>query len=162
MFEDAQRTLEYQFETGESLDDKAAQVFRFAVLLAGLVLTGASIIVSREAPRDSVPGWVMGALGVGLALLVAAGVLALLAYRATKLRIGLKAESVRNALDDEDLDEETFHREALQAYADGIVDNSQSLNATVTYLNPATWSLLAGVIVLAAGTVGLLLVTGPL
>lgn len=161
MFEDAQRTLEYQFETAEGLDDKTAKVFRFSLLLAGLVVTGASIVVSSKSLRSSVPRWVTVALAVGLLLLVVAGVLALLGYRATKLRVGLKAESIRGALGDDDLDEQTFHREALQAYADGIVDNSQSLNATVSFLNPATWALLVGILVLAVGTIGLLVVTTP-
>lgn len=157
MFEDAQRTLEYQFSTSEGLDDKAAQVFRFSVLIAGLVSTGASVVVSTDPIQDALPGWIVWLASIGLGLLVLSAVLALLAYRATELSVGLEAESIQEAVDDDDLDGETFHRDALIAYSEGIVDNSQSLYDTNRFLNPATWLLLAGVILLAVAAIGLLI-----
>lgn len=97
----------------EGLDGKAAQVFRFAALILGLVTTGASFLASGPLAGIRPPILVFGLLGAGLLSLTASALVALLAYQVTTVWLGLRAEDLVDAVDDQDLDKRTFHREAV-------------------------------------------------
>lgn len=162
MFRETKDALDHQAQTVEGLDDKVAQVFKFDALIIGLASTGVSFIVSKSGLQASLPPWLVTVFAVGFTAIIVSASVAVWAYQVTRVRIGLRAEEVVEAVDDQDLDESTLHEEAVVAYGDGIIHNAQNIQATAFRLQIATWALWLGILLLAVATMGLLAMGGDL
>lgn len=160
MFQEMKDTLEHQVQTVEGLDDKAAQVFKFDAVIVGLVSTGVSFVLSSGGLRPRLPAWVIALFGVGFCAIILSSLVAVWAYQVTRVRIGLRAEEVVGAVEDEGLSEPTLHEEAVLAYGDGIIHNAHNIEATAFRLQIATWALWFGILLLAVGTMGLISMGG--
>lgn len=160
MFAEAKDTLDHQVRTIEGLDDKAAQVFRFAALIVGLAATGASLLISGPLAGRPTPWWLLGLSAPGFVALLLSALLALWAYQVTRVGLGLRAEHLVEAVADKDLDEPTFHREAVITYREAIVGNAVSIEATSSRLRAATWALWMGILLIAGATMGFYVLGG--
>lgn len=160
MFAEVKATLDHQVRTIEGLDDKAAQVFRLAALIVGLAATGASLLISGPLAGRTTPWWLLGLSAGGFVALLLSALVALWAYQVTRVGLGLRAEHLVEAISDKDLEERTFHREAVITYPEAIVGNAVTIEATSSRLRAATWALWAGILFVAGATMGLYFVGG--
>lgn len=160
MFQEMKDTLDHQVQTVEGLDDKAAQVFRFDALIVGLISTGVSVLASKAGLMASLEPWIIVLFAVGFTAIVASALVALWAYQVSRVRIGLRAEELAEAVEDRSLNQPTLHEEAVIAYGDGIIHNAQTIEATAFRLQIATWALWLGILLLASAAMGLLLIGG--
>lgn len=156
MFQEMKDTLEHQVQTVDGLDDKAAQVFKFDALIVGLVTSGVSILLSNLRFGAAIPTWLVVVFGIGFTAIIVSALVAVWAYQVTRVRVGLRAEEVVEAIDDPNLDQPTLYEESVLAYGDGVVHNAQNIEATAFRLQIATWALWLGILLLAVATMGLL------
>lgn len=125
-----------------------------SILVAGIAVLGGQVPGSRIDPSVTL------AFLVGVSALVVSLVATVLASRSKELRVGLQAEMIvaASALRPS---EEAILREAVLAYGAGLLDNARSLEHATRWMDLALWALLAGVLLLAAGTMSLFVVNAP-
>ncbi len=131
LFEETRRTTRSQEGRAGAIDDKAAQLLRFNAILLSILVAALSITWDRwgaSSPSGSV--LMVPMMGVGLGALAASTLVAVLAFRATDVRPGLRAEDLSGALE-YDVKRATFLRDAVRAYVVGIVRNSRARESAV-------------------------------
>lgn len=140
---EARETIDHQLATIDDIDSKAIRILRVNALLAGLVLTGASVVVRSgvgASEADVLNSYLVS--GVGFLLLSTA--LAAVTYTSSDVRPGLAATDLRTILEEEYPDEQVW-RGLLESYADWIefnyetnVRNAPLVSATIALL---VWAL---------------------
>lgn len=74
-----------------AIDDKAAELLRFNAVLLGILIAAVSLATERSGLLGSPPSGILAILFIaGLAGLAASTLLAVLSFRATDVRAGLK------------------------------------------------------------------------
>lgn len=146
--------LETQVGILLALDEKAAHLLCFNLLVSGLVVTAASILARDGSLVAVVPRLVLAGLSAGFGALVVSTVFTILAHRAESFSIGLRSEGLVEAVGYE-VDEATILVEAVRSYHRGISENRRVRDRAVRHLRWASWSLLVSIICLALGSIGL-------
>jgi hypothetical protein len=117
--EEAHRTVDYQVETLNDIDTKAAKVLRLNLLLLGIVLTGLSLVANNADSGGAIDSSVFRRLGnvyveLGLLCLLVSTALAALTYTASSMREGMSGRDINDLLTNEYSDRENLY---------GIVDS---------------------------------------
>lgn len=145
MFHEAKDYVNAQFTTVRDLEEKAGQIIRFNAVVAGLIVAGVSI----GGPSNAVEPIVAGLLSGGLALLVSSIAAAALAFRRSRMGLGIRSENLAAALDFE-TSERGFLVAAIEAYTRGIHDNiDRSAARTNRILSVSIAAVTAAVALLA-------------
>lgn len=135
-YEAAKRKTEYQTEVMEALDNKALRIFRYAVLVAGLIVTGLSAgrLQSLYSPGSNFDVF-LGALGlVGVILgFLGATIFSLMAARVSNLDYGPSEEDIKNVLSDQP-NEGEWLESTLKRQSDYIRENRGEINADQKHL----------------------------
>lgn len=152
LHEEGRETLERQMRTGEDLDSKASDLLRFNAILIGVVVSAMALTLRSGLDVPSLPVWLVGVAGTGVALVGLSTLLSILAYEVTEYGVGLRTRSLRGILGDDPGPQE-FQERLVRTYADIIEGNRTPLDKTADRLKLALWTLLAGLafLGLAAG-----------
>lgn len=136
---EARETIDKQSATLSDIDEKAIQIFRANVVLAGIIVSGISIAVRTEGPPADFlnPFTKFGAI-----LLFLATIFASVTYTSTNEEIGVNpddvTERILNERFDYDLVEEGLAEEYSQWIADNYRANAQNaLSFTMALLTTA-------------------------
>lgn len=157
LFEETRRTTRSQEGRAGAIDEKAAQLLRFNAILLSILVAAISItwdVWGSSGPPGNV--LMVSMMGVGFGALAASTLVAVLAFRATDVRPGLRAEDLGGALQ-YDVKRATFLRDAIRAYVVGIVRNSRSLERALFRLHIALYSLVAAILAFSCAATVLLL-----
>lgn len=146
--EETRRTIDYQHRTLADIDSKASRLPQINLLVVGLVLTILSVSAdSPSLPPESVAN---GYTATGVILLLVSTVLAGITYTATKLRIGVDADTVRQMLSGE-LSEGQIDRGLAKSYARWIEENDSASRTNARLISATIATGTHAIVVLAAG-----------
>ncbi len=154
--EEARATVEHQVRTIHDIDAKAIRILRVNVVLAGLVLTGISLLVRTDVrPADETI--LNGYLVSGLGLLLFSTALAGVTYTASSVRPGIGPRDLRNFLYG-GYSPDQIRTGLIESYADWMrfnyatnVRNAPLVTGTVVLLVWALGFMSVGVIVAFRG-----------
>lgn len=119
--EEARETISEQSATLSDIDEKAIQIFRVNVVLAGVLVSGLSITV--QSSNATTAGLVNPFTKFGSVLLFTATVLAAVTYTSTNEEIGVSAEDVTNRILDDEFDYDLVQLGLAEAYGVWIANN---------------------------------------
>lgn len=146
--EETRRTIDYQYRTLADVDSKASRLLQINLVVVGLVLTGLSVSVGS--PSLSSGPLVNSYTATGVTLLLVSTVLAGVTYTATKLRIGVDADTVRQMLSGE-LSDGQIDRGLAKSYARWIEENERSGRTNARLISATIATGTYAIVVLAAG-----------
>ena len=109
--EEAQQTVEYQIETLNNIDAKAAKILRLNFILIGAVLTGVSATATNTALTEAIGG-IPSLLNVhfliGVLFILLSSLLAAVTYTSTTKAVGMSGDDVRDVLQNDYTSEENL------------------------------------------------------
>lgn len=133
--------IDVQIHTIDGIDEKAAQASRLITLLAGLILTVTSVLVTTEAfqiTAATVIGYSM--IGLGSVSLFVALVAAIITYLSSKFLYGPKAVLGRSLINaDSSVGSEEYMELLLRGYSTAITTNKRVIERNADRFR---WSLL--------------------
>lgn len=140
---EGRQTIENQTDTVSDIDDKAIRLFRVNLVIAGILATGLSIVVSADAATYGTlltPYTFVGVAGLFLSTVFAG-----LTYTSTAMKIGVDPEAIRESILTDRYDYDLVEEEIALNYAEMIQYNyeknaSNVLLFTLTLLS-AIWAL---------------------
>lgn len=117
---EARETIEEQSETLSDIDEKAIQIFRANVVLAGIIVSGISIAVKSDGPATALlnPFTKFGAV-----LLFTATILASVTYTSTSEEIGVSADDITKRILNERYDYDLVEEGLAEEYSTWIATN---------------------------------------
>lgn len=142
-----------------AFDEKAATLLRFNVLLLGVVVTLASVAARLGVPVRGSP---LAALGfvAGVASLLVSTLSTIVAYRNLQWDIGLRAESLRQAMGYE-ATERTILRASLSTYTSAMAHNASRIDKALDWLDRALATLMLGLVLLSGSSIALWMMSFP-
>lgn len=147
----ARRTLQSQENWIRQIDEKAMRTLRFNTVLLGLLLPGFSYAVRHDIVA-SPEAFYNGHVAAGVGLLLASIVLAGLTYTSSSIQTDISAGDISEARTANYTDA-TTHDALVSGYELSIRENRGVLFWNAVLVNATVFSMVAGLTVLALGTV---------
>lgn len=119
--EEARETISEQSATLSDIDEKAIQIFRMNVVLAGVLVSAVSITV--QSSNATTAALVNPFTKFGSVLLFTATVLASVTYTSTNEKIGVNAADVRNRILNDEFDYDLVQLGLAEEYGVWIANN---------------------------------------
>lgn len=118
---EARETIDKQSETLSDIDEKAMQIFRVNVVLAGIIVSGISIAVKSNSATTTALLNPFTKFGTGL--LFTATVFAAITYTSTTEEIGVSADDITERILDDRFDYDLVEESLAEAYSVWIASN---------------------------------------
>lgn len=147
--DEARRTLDHQLEAIDDIDEKAARLLRFNVIIIGLILSVIAILAELEGV-DVVAEFQNVFIIGGIALFLLSALLAAVTYTASDTEGGFGYASIHEAID-ADLNREEFYVGAASSYANWIEFNDNTNKKNAFLITLTSLLLIAGVIGISLG-----------
>lgn len=138
---EGRKTVDHQLDAIQDIDEKAARLLRFNVLIIGLILSVLAI-VSEFNGVDTVAQFGNNFTIGGIVLFLLSALVAAVTYTASDTEGGFEHQAIHNAID-ADLTEEEFYVGAASSYAKWIKFNDE-INKKNAFLITLTSLLLSG------------------
>lgn len=122
--EEARETINEQATTLADIDEKAIQIFRVNVVLAGIIVSGISIAVQSNA--TSTTALLNPFTKFGAVLLFAATILSSITYTSTNQQIGVSPDDITERILNTDYGYELIEEGLAEEYGNWIATNYQS------------------------------------
>lgn len=153
LLEEARHVLAVQIDAINAFDEKASTLLRFNVLLVPGLVTLASVGVQLGLPVHRAPLALAGFVA-GIISLLASTLSAIIAYRNLQWTVGLRSESLRQAMG-YDATETTLLKASLNAYTSAMARNASRIEGAVDWLDRALATLMFGLVLLVGGSIAL-------
>lgn len=121
---EARETITEQSKTLTDIDEKAIQIFRANVVLAGIIVSGLSIAVNSESP--STTAFLNPFTKFGAVLLFLATILASVTYTSTNEAIGVNPEDITERILEHRFDYDLVEEALAEEYSRWIAKNYRS------------------------------------
>jgi len=146
---EARETISEQTDTLSDIDDKAIQVFRLNLLLAGVIATGFSVASTNN---DASIGLLVNQYtAIGYIFLLISIVFASLTYTTTATRIGLQRQTLEEEILDLDYDYDIVEEEIAIKYAEMVERNFEKNVSNVLLFTLTLIATVAAVVYFATG-----------
>jgi hypothetical protein len=122
--QEARETISEQAKTVTDIDEKAIQIFRVNIVLAGILVSGISIAV--QSSNASTTALLNPFTKFGAVLLFGATVLASITYTSTNQRIGVSSDDITRRILNTDYDYDLIERGLAEEYSNWIATNYKS------------------------------------
>lgn len=119
--EEARETIDEQSQTLSDIDEKAMQIFRANVVLAGIIVSGISIAVNSDSATTT--ALLNPFTKFGAALLFTATVFAAITYTSTTEEIGVNADDITERILNDRFDYDLIEEALAEEYSVWIASN---------------------------------------
>lgn len=122
--QEARETINEQARTVTDIDEKAIQIFRVNIVLAGILVSGLSIAV--QSSNASTTSLLNPFTKFGAVLLFVATVLSSITYTSTNQQIGVSSDDITHRILNMDYDYDLVELGLAEEYSDWIASNYES------------------------------------
>lgn len=151
--EEAHQTIEYQIDTLNNIDTKAAKILRLNFILIGAVLTGVSATATNQALTEAIGG-IQSLLNIhfilGVLFILLSSLLAAVTYTSTTKAVGMSGNDIKNIVQNDHTSEENLEG-IVKGYSTWMGYNFRKNVRNAPLGTSINLALISGLIFLSAG-----------